>query len=62
MSVHKSLIPGLISLLCIFLCIQGCKDGQDSPLDTTPVAFSKEGELQIFNTDTDSIRVALDIE
>lgn len=62
MSVHKSLIPGLISLLCIFLCLQGCKDAQESPLDTTPVAFSKEGELQIFNTDTDSIRVALDIE
>jgi len=62
MSVHKSSIPGFVSLLCVFLCLQGCKDAQDSPLETPPVAFSKEGELQIFNTETDSIRVALDIE
>ena len=62
MSVHKPLIVGLMGLFCILLCLQGCKDAQDSPLDTAPVSFSKEGELQIFNADTDSIRVALDIE
>ena len=62
MSVLKPLIPGFVSLLCIFLCLQGCKDAQDASLETAPVAFSKEGELQIFNSETDSVRVALDIE
>jgi uncharacterized membrane protein (UPF0127 family) len=62
MSVHKRLIQVFVGLLFILLCLPGCKDAQDSPLETTPVSFSKEGELQVFNADTDSVRVALDIE
>lgn len=62
MLLPKTVMRGFMSLVCIFLSLAGCKETQKSPLDTTPVTFSKEGELQIFNTDTDSVRVTLDIE
>lgn len=62
MQYPKTLISGFFGMALAFLCFSGCKEDQKTPLDTTPIAFSKEGELEILNSGSDSIRVALDIE
>lgn len=53
---HKFL---LISL--IFIATASCKKDVQN-VTQTEVKFKKEGELSIFNTENDSLKVALDIE
>ncbi|MDT0540435.1 MULTISPECIES: DUF192 domain-containing protein [Croceitalea] len=52
------------SIICIVftLVIFGCKENSKTEIKTSPVEFTKEGELQIFKSPTDSLLVQLDIE
>ena len=54
----RSILPALILLLGI----SGCRETPRNNLDSTPVAFTKEGELRILESDSDSALVSLEIE
>ena len=45
-----------------FLILLSCKEGSKKVIKTEPIVFTKEGELQIFTTATDSILAKIDIE
>jgi uncharacterized membrane protein (UPF0127 family) len=62
MQFLKSPGSGFFALAVVLVCLTGCKEEEKTPIDTTPIAFSKEGELQILKSDTDSVIIALDIE
>ena len=49
-------------LILVVLSSTSCKEDQRTLTDTTPIAFSKEGELEILKSDTDTVLAALDIE
>ncbi|RKN79881.1 DUF192 domain-containing protein [Ulvibacterium marinum] len=52
----------IIYLFVGFLILQSCKEESKKVIKTEPVVFTKEGELQIFNMETDSILTKIDIE
>ncbi len=45
-----------------FLILLSCKEESKKVIKTEPIVFTKEGELQIFTTATDSILAKIDIE
>ena len=45
-----------------FFMLQSCKEESKKVIKTEPIVFTKEGELQIFTTATDSILAKIDIE
>ncbi|MFX0555211.1 DUF192 domain-containing protein [Maribacter sp. CXY002] len=49
------------SLFCVFV-VASCKQETKKVIKTEPVSFTKEGTLQIFKKETDSLRANLDIE
>lgn len=57
----KELIT-LFFFLTLLLIFSGCKDASKSEIKTKTISFQKEGELQIFKSDTDSLLINLDIE
>lgn len=50
-----------IPLFCLTL-VTSCKQETKKVIKTEPIAFTKEGTLQIFKKETDSLLVNLDIE
>jgi uncharacterized membrane protein (UPF0127 family) len=42
--------------------LQGCRQDPKAPVDTAPVVFTKEGDLQVLKAASDSVLVTLDIE
>jgi uncharacterized protein len=48
--------------LVLFLLLLGCKEKQKKTIQTAPVAFIKEGTLQLKKQGTDSLLATLDIE
>ncbi|MDM9630963.1 DUF192 domain-containing protein [Robiginitalea aurantiaca] len=52
----------VFGLILVVLSSTACKEDQRTLTDTTPIAFSKEGELEILKSDTDTVLAALDIE
>lgn len=61
MQFPKNLISSFLGLVLLLFSLSGCKEDQ-KPIDTTPIAFAKEGELQVLKADTDSVIASLDIE
>ena len=60
-------IPKTLKLACLasFLMsffLSGCKEDPSSIIDGTPITFTKEGELEILKSESDSILASLDIE
>ncbi len=53
---------GICLSLCFFLSISGCKQEAKKAITTEPISFTKEGELEIYRADTDSLIIKLDIE
>ncbi len=51
-----------IYLLAGFLILHACKEESKKVIKTEPIVFTKEGELQIFTTTTDSLLAKIDIE
>lgn len=51
----------LLGILCLGFLITSCK-GEKKQVKQTEVKFTKEGELSIFNTENDSLKVTFDIE
>ena len=62
MPVPRRFLQGIAALTLAFLCLQGCRQEQKAAVDTPPIVFNREGELQVFKAATDSVRVSLDIE
>lgn len=52
----------IIYLFSGFLILLSCKEEPKKVIKTEPIVFTKEGELQIFTTATDSVLVKIDIE
>jgi hypothetical protein len=50
-----------ISLICLCF-VFSCKQETKKAIKTEPIGFTKEGSLQIFKKETDSLLVNLDIE
>ncbi|NAS11088.1 DUF192 domain-containing protein [Poritiphilus flavus] len=48
--------------LALLLAFAACKDKAKNVVETEPITFTKEGELQIFDTATDSLITRFDIE
>lgn len=48
-------------LLAILLCCSSCKE-ERKRITQTEVSFTKEGELLVFDSETDSLKIKLDIE
>lgn len=48
--------------LVLFLLLLGCKEKQKKAIQTAPVAFTKEGTLQLKKQGTDALLATLDIE
>ncbi len=48
--------------LLLNLGISGCKEESKKAISTAPITFTKEGELEIFRAETDSLVTRLDIE
>lgn len=52
-------------IIYVFICIialVGCKNESKTEIKTETIAFTKEGELQIFKSENDSLLVNLNIE
>ncbi|UJH66702.1 DUF192 domain-containing protein [Allomuricauda sp. SCSIO 65647] len=45
-----------------FIVFSSCKEKAKTEIKTETIAFSKEGELQVFRSESDSLLVHLDIE
>ncbi|MCW5518026.1 DUF192 domain-containing protein [Muriicola sp. Z0-33] len=52
----------LILLLGFIISFSACKETKKKVVTTTPVTFTKEGELSIYNGKTDSLTTKLSIE
>lgn len=52
----------MILLLGFIITFSACKKSQKKVVTTTPVTFTKEGELSIYNGKTDSLTAKLSIE
>ncbi len=48
-------------LCCIFIAVS-CKENSKPAIKTTPISFTKEGNLSIKKDSTDSVLIKLDIE
>ncbi len=48
--------------LGLFLSISGCKGEGKKAIATEPITFTKEGQLEIYRAETDSLITRLDIE
>lgn len=57
MSIKQSL-----GLLIIFLVFYSCKEESKTTIKTEEVVFTKEGRLDIFKKESDSLAIRLDIE
>lgn len=44
------------------IVLSSCKDESKKVIKTTPVTFTKEGDIEIYKQDTDSLITSLDIE
>ncbi len=58
---------GIQKLLYLFavvllLAASSCKEAAKKAIDTEPIRFTKEGELEIFRSESDSLLASLDIE
>lgn len=51
-----------LSIFLLFVLLFSCKEESKNTIKTEEVTFSKEGTLQIFNQETDSLRINLNIE
>ena len=51
-----------ISFLVFLLVLVSCKTESKSAIKTETVSFTKEGELKVLSTETDSIKANFDIE
>jgi len=49
-------------LLAIGLLVFSCKEKSKKIVTTAPITFTKEGNLEIYRADTDSLLIQLDIE
>ena len=58
----KSKILYAIAFIAIGLSIVSCKEESKKILTTAPITFTKEGSLEIFREQTDSLLIQLDIE
>ncbi len=58
----RRLVRTVLPAMVLLLGTLGCRETPKGNLDTTPVAFTKEGELRILEGASDSVLVALDIE
>ncbi len=58
----KSKILYAVAFIAIGLSIVSCKEESKKILTTAPITFTKEGSLEIFREQTDSLLIQLDIE
>ena len=49
-------------VLGLYLSMSGCKEETKKAIATEPITFTKEGELEIYRAETDSLIAKLDIE
>ena len=57
----KSFLIAILIVLSVSTIFTSCKD-EKKTVSQTEVKFTKEGELAIYNTETDALKVVLDIE
>ncbi|SEQ73535.1 hypothetical protein SAMN05421824_2170 [Hyunsoonleella jejuensis] len=57
----KSFLIAILIVLSVSTIFTSCKD-EKKTVSQTEVKFTKEGELAIYKTETDSLKVVLDIE
>lgn len=62
MQLPEPLVYRLSGLIFAFLCLQGCKQDQKTPVETAPIEFTREGELEVLKAGSDSVLARLDIE
>ncbi len=58
----RRLLCTVLPAMVLLLGTLSCRETPKNNLDSTPVAFTKEGELRILEGASDSVLVALDIE
>lgn len=56
------IIKNFISCLVVLLLLFSCKENSKTKIKTEEITFTKEGKLDIFKKDTDSIITQLNIE
>ncbi|MBJ6366944.1 DUF192 domain-containing protein [Snuella sedimenti] len=59
--MHVKSVIVLSFILCLNISIHSCKEGKKE-IKQTEVHFKKEGELSIFKSSSDTLKVSLDIE
>lgn len=52
----------LVFFVCLFILLTACKEDAKNTVKTTPIAFTKEGELTLYKAAKDSALAQLDIE
>ena len=58
----KTKILYAVAFIAIGLSIVSCKEESKKVMTTAPITFTKEGSLEIFRDQTDSLLIQLDIE
>ena len=53
---------GYVSTLIFLLALSSCKQEAKKAIETEPISFTKEGELEILRSESDSLLARLDIE
>lgn len=53
---------GYLAVFIFLFAISSCKQEAKKAIETEPISFTKEGELQILRSESDSLLVRLDIE
>ena len=53
---------GKIAILAFAIIFASCKTESKQSLKTETISFTKEGELTVISTETDSIKASFDIE
>lgn len=46
----------------ILVCISSCKEGTEKTINTQEITFTKEGDLEILESSSDSLLISLNIE
>lgn len=68
MTAGTTLLVRLNKYLCaclvlgLYFIVSGCKEETKKAITTEPISFTKEGELEIYHAETDSLITTLDIE
>jgi uncharacterized membrane protein (UPF0127 family) len=62
MGIPKRTAAVLLIFFAGLFIVSGCKEEPKKIVKTTPVTFTKEGALEVYRGETDSLLVQLDIE